>query len=147
MPEKKPKAAVSTPDEPLVQADWDEARRVRPHEFLPAPCVLNTNAAKEAEDHHKQVPPTSELADSQAGTSGTQPTAAEKDAMRANAPETPNAPRQPKPSDRAGSEEGRLKEPASSSTGAGDRRSDAEVVQQEGLRAPREEAVKHEVKG
>lgn len=139
--QRLPKAAVSTVDEPLVQADWEEAKRTRPEEFLPAPCVLNTNAAREAQIHHKQRAPVSEN-DPEAGDGADK--AEEKDRMRANAPETPNAPRQPKPSDRAGSEEQKLKEPASSSTGAGDRRSDNEVVQQEGLNAPREEAKRHE---
>lgn len=137
MPEKK-KAAVSTPDTPLLQEDWDEARRVRAHEFLPAPCTLNTNAAKEAEDSHRQTPPTSKNQQSRqsAAEAERQTSAEEKDAFRANAPETPNAPVQPK-----------MREPATSSTGAGDRRSDNEVVRQEGLNAPREEAKRHEVKG
>lgn len=138
MPEKK-KAAVSTPDTPLLQQDWDEARRVRAHEFLPAPCTLNVNAAKEAEDSHRQTPPVAKSdqgagsrSDASASAQKGPTSAEEKDAFRANAPETPNAPVQPKQADRAG---------------AGDRRSDNEVVRQEGLNAPREEAKKHEVRG
>jgi len=137
--QRLPKAAVSTVDEPLVQADWEEAKRTRPEEFLPEPCVLNTNAAKEAQIHHKQRAPVSEN-DPEAGD-GTDK-AEEKDNFRKNAPETPNAPRQPKPSDRAGADQER--ERPSTGTGAGDRRSDNEVVRQEGLNAPREEAKRHE---